>query len=164
MLSRSPSSAEDGSIEALLLRLLPDRLPQSPSSAEDGSIEASDLISGPMMLDSLRPQLRTAPLKLRKAHMRKPDYSGSPSSAEDGSIEALHPSRRPSFAASTSPSSAEDGSIEATVPSQSRNSLLRSPSSAEDGSIEAGHHEHSCRASATGLRPLLRTAPLKLSP
>jgi len=61
----------------------------SPSSPEDGSIEAfpvqfnSDVVDG-----CLRPHLRTAPLKRLVREIQFLTIPGSPSSPEDGSIEA----------------------------------------------------------------------------
>ncbi len=84
----------------------------SPSSAEDGSIEARPAVPNRPQSSRLRPQLRTAPLKqqhtptmhqphpslrpqLRTAPLKRNDsrpgdaqQPKSPSSAEDGSIEA----------------------------------------------------------------------------
>jgi hypothetical protein len=61
----------------------------SPSSAEDGSIEAQGMGTAALSLGlRLRPQLRTFPLKPDLLAMADPEVGMSPSSAEDGSIEA----------------------------------------------------------------------------
>ncbi len=109
----------------------------SPSSAEDGSIEAESARElNVARVNSLRPLLRTAPLKhAERGLQRAAKLCESPSSAEDGSIEA---------------GCAEGDWIV----------LIASPSSAEDGSIEASPSAISS-AGLPSLRPLLRTAPLK---
>ncbi len=85
----SPSSAEDGSIEACDGLAGLRRASASPSSAEDGSIEAlCDFRGCWRRTASLRPLLRTAPLKPRQTVLDHHRQCGSPSSAEDGSIEA----------------------------------------------------------------------------
>ncbi len=134
-----PSSAEDGSIEALPAAIGPPAADRwFPSSAEDGSIEARSSLSlaVPLRL-CFRPQLRTAPLKRAECWCSQALVPMFPSSAEDGSIEA--PVGNRAFVSMfLFPSSAEDGSIEAdrdahtSCPDKSP-----FPSSAEDGSIEA---------------------------
>ncbi len=88
-----PSSAEDGSIEAVgVFASLISAASAFPSSAEDGSIEASTLLTArPPSEWRFRPQLRTAPLKQLVSELHDSHETEFPSSAEDGSIEAKRP-------------------------------------------------------------------------
>gem|GEM_PF-4590133 len=134
-------------------------------------------------MESLRPQMRTAPLKLLH-HRNTQEHTGSlrpqmrtaplkPGCAPSmrSGIVSLRPQMRTAplkprcvvwavGQRSWSPSSDEDGSIEAPQTLSSEPIRRRSPSSDEDGSIEAfcaGSRQHI----NPGLRPQMRTAPLK---
>ncbi len=87
---RSPSSAEDGSIEAET-----GSIPYRNSAAglrpllRTAPLKHGTMQVGPWEYARLRPLLRTAPLKLGSIHFITHSRKLSPSSAEDGSIEAI---------------------------------------------------------------------------
>gem|GEM_PF-2413733 len=136
----------------------------SPSSDEDGSIEAcGSLLSGDPSRKCLRPQMRTAPLKRFTAVSAVVAYATSPSSDEDGSIEAVwRGSRwrqvlwglRPQMRTAPLKLLQGQGGVRRSH---------TSPSSDEDGSIEACT-VHSPGFGFSRLRPQMRTAPLKPPP